>query len=179
MRSVVVGWKAQTRRTVSLLHLALVLILLSGCAGPTKGTSPLPSETALPVATVEMLPTVMPTAAPAATTRAASHGKKIIEYGWDIPTAQFVEQNVSDMENHPFDGIVFTISGDNPYAFDTRPWNKGDMQLDTLAQIQWRKFTDNFLLLWLSNRQCGLVQRHALADYCGQHALVRERGKDR
>jgi len=93
-----------------------------------------------------MLATVMPTA------KAVSHGKKIIEYGWDIPTAQFVEENINDMENHPFEGIVFTISGDNPYAFDTRPWNEGDMQLDTLAQIQWHKFTDNFLLLWLGNR---------------------------
>jgi hypothetical protein len=83
---------------------------------------------------------------------APSHVKKIIEYGWDVPTAQFVRENIREMEKRPFDGIVFWIWEVRPFAFGIEAWSIDDMKLDTLAQIEWEKFTDNFLLLWLGNQ---------------------------
>lgn len=92
-----------------------------------------------------------------------SRGKKLIEYGWDVPGAEFVRDNVRAMEGRPFDGIVFNIKGvrndpegypnddDIPRAFDTRRWRESEMKLDVLRSIRWGRFTDNFLILWGTN----------------------------
>jgi hypothetical protein len=79
--------------------------------------------------------------------------KKIIEYGWDVPYPDFVRDNVREMEKRPFEGIIFRTNGFD-HTFDVRPWNKSDLQpqLDTLAQIKWQKFTDNFLTLYAANK---------------------------
>jgi hypothetical protein len=79
--------------------------------------------------------------------------KKIVEYGWDVPFPDFVRDNIHRMEDRPFEGIIFRTNEFN-HAFDTQPWSKHDLQpqLDTLAQIQWQKFTDNFLTLYAANK---------------------------
>ena len=79
--------------------------------------------------------------------------KKIVEYGWDVPYPDFVRDNIRQMENRPFEGIIFRTNEFN-HAFDTHAWNRSDLQpqLDTLAQIQWQKFTDNFLTLYAANK---------------------------
>ena len=79
--------------------------------------------------------------------------KKIIEYGWDVPYPDFVRDNIREMEKRPFEGLIFRTKGFD-HVFDVRPWNKADLQpqLDTLAQIQWQKFTDNFLTLYAANQ---------------------------
>ena len=79
--------------------------------------------------------------------------KKIIEYGWDVPYPEFVRDNIREMEKRPFEGIIFRTKGFD-HVFDVRPWNKADFQpqLDTLAQIQWGRFTDNLLTLYAANR---------------------------
>jgi hypothetical protein len=79
--------------------------------------------------------------------------KKVIEYGWDVPYPDFVEQNIQEMEKRPFDGIIFRTKGFD-HVFDTNVWNKEELQsqLDTLARIKWRKFTDNFLTLYAANK---------------------------
>ncbi len=80
--------------------------------------------------------------------------KKIVEYGWDVPYPDFVRDNIRAMEKRPFEGIIFRTNEFN-HAFDTRPWDKNALQpqLDALRQIQWQKFTDNFLTLYAANRQ--------------------------
>jgi hypothetical protein len=79
--------------------------------------------------------------------------KKIVEYGWDVPYPDFVRDNLRDMEKRPFDGLIFRTKGFD-HVFDVRPWSRAELQpqLDTLAQIHWRKFTDNFLTLYAANR---------------------------
>jgi hypothetical protein len=79
--------------------------------------------------------------------------KKIVEYGWDVPYPDFVRDNIREMEKRPFDGIIFRTSGFD-HIFDTRPWKKEELQpqLDTLAQIKWKKFTDNFLTLYAASK---------------------------
>jgi len=86
--------------------------------------------------------------------------KKIVEYGWDVPYPDFVRDNIREMEKRPFDGIIFRTKDFN-HAFDVRPWKQADPstgsgqalqgQLDTLAQIEWQKFRDNFLTLYAAN----------------------------
>ena len=79
--------------------------------------------------------------------------KKVIEYGWDVPYPDFVEQNIQEMEKRPFEGIIFRTKGFD-HVFDIRPWKQEELQpqLDTLAKIKWRKFTDNFLTLYAANQ---------------------------
>ncbi|MCL5279031.1 MAG: hypothetical protein M1376_03895 [Planctomycetes bacterium] len=79
--------------------------------------------------------------------------KKIIEYGWDVPYPDFVRDNIREMEKRPFEGLIFRTKGFD-HVFDVRPWNKAELQpqLDTLGQIQWQKFTDNFLTVYAANR---------------------------
>ena len=79
--------------------------------------------------------------------------KKIVEYGWDVPYPDFVRDNIREMEKRPFDGIIFRTSGFD-HIFDTSPWEKEKFQpqLDTLAQIKWKKFTDNFLTLYAASK---------------------------
>jgi hypothetical protein len=78
--------------------------------------------------------------------------KKVVEYGWDVPYPDFVQQNIREMEKRPFDGIIFRTKEYN-HAFDIRLWKQADLQpqIDTLAQIKWQKFTDNFLTLYAAN----------------------------
>ncbi|MDH4241643.1 MAG: hypothetical protein OEW48_18955, partial [Phycisphaerae bacterium] len=78
--------------------------------------------------------------------------KKIVEYGWDVPYPDFVRDNIREMEKRPFEGIIFRTRGFD-HVFDTRPWKQADFQpqLDTLAQIKWQKFTDNFLTLYAAS----------------------------
>jgi len=80
-------------------------------------------------------------------------GKKIVEYGWDVPYPDFVRDNIRKMEKRPFEGIIFRTKGFD-HAFDIRPWKQADLQpqLDTLAKIKWQKFTDNFLTLYAASR---------------------------
>jgi hypothetical protein len=35
--------------------------------------------------------------------------KKIIEWGWDDPRTAFVKANIDNVEQLPFDGVVFTL----------------------------------------------------------------------
>lgn len=79
--------------------------------------------------------------------------KKIVEYGWDVPYPDFVRDNIGQMEKRPFEGIIFRTKGFD-HVFDTRPWKKEELQpqLDTLSQIKWKKFTDNFLTLYAASK---------------------------
>ncbi|MHC4640510.1 MAG: hypothetical protein ACYS32_02620 [Planctomycetota bacterium] len=79
--------------------------------------------------------------------------KKIVEYGWDVPYPDFVRDNIREMEKRPFEGIIFRTRGFD-HIFDTRLWKKEKLQpqLDTLAQIKWKKFTDNFLTLYAASK---------------------------
>lgn len=78
--------------------------------------------------------------------------KKLIEYGWDVPFPDQVRKEIRAMETKPFDGIIFRLRDWN-HAFDPRPWNEADLQpqLDDLAAIEWKSFTDNFLCLYAAN----------------------------
>jgi len=78
--------------------------------------------------------------------------KKLIEYGWDVPYPDQVRKSIRSMETKPFDGIIFRLREWN-HAFDPRPWDEAKLkpQLDDLAAIEWKTFTDNFLCLYAAN----------------------------
>ena len=40
--------------------------------------------------------------------------KKLIEFGWDEPNTDFLRKHITEMEQTPFDGTVFTILATEP-----------------------------------------------------------------
>lgn len=81
-------------------------------------------------------------------------GKKLIEYGWDVPTPDFVATHIRDMEKRPFDGLIFKLNGGGS-VFDPKPWDAAKFAKDfnVLPTIQWKKFTDNFVIMWSASDQ--------------------------
>ncbi|MGO8700102.1 MAG: hypothetical protein ACLQVY_20630 [Limisphaerales bacterium] len=81
--------------------------------------------------------------------RAESPRKKLIEYGWDVPTPAQISEQLADMEKRPFDGIIFRLAGGHN-AFQTNLLDPASFADDgcLLRQIQFARFTDNFVLIW-------------------------------
>jgi len=46
--------------------------------------------------------------------------KKLIEYGWDVPTPAQMRDELVAMEKRPFDGLIFRLGGGHN-AFVTKP----------------------------------------------------------
>ena len=75
---------------------------------------------------------------------------RLIEFGFDVPSAGFIASHISEMERQPFDGLVFRPGPPDVFrqAFDVQPWSAKDLHLGTLRKISWGRFTDNFLHLY-------------------------------
>jgi len=77
--------------------------------------------------------------------------KKVIQYGWDRPTPEFLRDHLAEMETRPFDGVVFRLPGDGGEVFNIDKWDeeKPEMQrqIQLLTALKWHRFTDNFLVI--------------------------------
>ena len=94
-------------------------------------------------------------AAPVTTTGTAQWmPKKMIEYGWDVPTAEYVRAHLREMEHRPFQGLIFKLRGSGnvlvPKAETEASYAK---DYDDLAKIGWGSFKDNFLAMWAASDQ--------------------------
>lgn len=80
--------------------------------------------------------------------------KKLIEYGWDVPTPQFIRDNIREMEKRPFDGVIFRLKGGGK-VFDLTALTEAHYAEDyeAVAAIEWEKFTDNFVIAWAATEQ--------------------------
>jgi len=78
-----------------------------------------------------------------------SPGKKLIEYGWDVPTPAQMDQELASMEKRPFDGLIFRLGG-GYNAFVLKPLEQASFAEDarSLRRLQFTRFTDNFVLIW-------------------------------
>ena len=75
--------------------------------------------------------------------------KKLIEYGWDVPTPAQMRDELAVMEKRPFDGLIFRLSaGQN--AFVTKPLDPAKFAEDEriLRDLRFTRFTNNFVLVW-------------------------------
>lgn len=84
-------------------------------------------------------------------------GKKIIATGWDQADTARLRQNLAQMEQTPFNGVVVTAVGVNDEgktvgingAFNAAPWKQEWFQkpLEDLQAVKSAQLTDNFLAL--------------------------------
>lgn len=75
--------------------------------------------------------------------------KKLIEYGWDVPTPPQMGEMLAEMERRPFDGVIFRLEkGFN--AFETKPLAPELFAEDEriLGGLKFSRFTHNFVLIW-------------------------------
>jgi len=79
--------------------------------------------------------------------------KKLLEYGWDVPRPSYVAENIGEMEERPFDGILMRIPGLGQ-VFDPVAHTRADyaVELDALERIEWDRFTDNFLMMFAASK---------------------------
>jgi hypothetical protein len=78
-----------------------------------------------------------------------SSGKKLIEYGWDVPTPVQMREELAVMERRPFEGIIFRLAGGHN-AFVIQPLDPVKFQKDTkvLQELELKRFRENFVLVW-------------------------------
>jgi len=110
--------------------------------------------------------------------------KKLIEYGWDVPTPDYVRQHIREMEKLPFEGLIFRLPQDAGIIFVKEKRNEADFAqvFEDCRNIEWEKFTDNFLCLyaasdmdWFSDADWEAV-RHNLGIVAKAAALARCKG---
>jgi len=137
---------------VSLVHLAVVIALLIGCAGPAKGTrlppgetatpaptpTLLPTATSLPTATVTPLPTATPTIAPTASLPTATPSSSPSSYSEWVRTSQYV--TVRDGTRLAVDIFRPTLAG-KPVQ-DPLPVIWTYERFQRAAMVQGRPFTE-------------------------------------
>jgi hypothetical protein len=74
---------------------------------------------------------------------------KLIEYGWDAPTPDFLKQNIKQMEQSPFDGVVVKLHAGKE-VFNRTAYSDLAFTQDRqdLAATKSTRLTDNFLIMW-------------------------------
>lgn len=86
--------------------------------------------------------------------------KKLISFGWNYPSVNYLQKNLSQMEQYPVDGICFSFQKEITNAFDTAIKPDSYFQFNQLQDIPWKTFTDNFVILW----GCGTTGPHWFDD---------------
>jgi hypothetical protein len=85
-------------------------------------------------------------------THSSSDEKKLIEWGFDSPTPEYLRDHIRTMEEQPFDGVVFRLRKSPAHsAFETNPLSEEELKLGVLGSIAWEKFDSNFLKLWATD----------------------------
>jgi hypothetical protein len=80
---------------------------------------------------------------------ADSPPKKLIEYGWDVPTPAQMRDELAVMEKRPFDGVIFRLNAGHN-AFVIKPLEAARFTEDEriLRDLRFTRFKDNFVLVW-------------------------------
>lgn len=87
----------------------------------------------------------------------ARRRKKLIATGWDKPDTRRLLENLAEMEQRPFDGVVLEATGRREdgkpcrlrWAFLNEPWKQAWFQpcVDDLRACKFKRLTDNFIQL--------------------------------
>ncbi len=82
--------------------------------------------------------------------------KKLIQYGWGVPSPSFVRENIVKMESQApfFDGLVIQTQGGwksyPAHVFRKSPFDPNEFveDINNLRATEFRRFTENFVLMW-------------------------------
>ena len=78
--------------------------------------------------------------------------KKLIEYGWDVPAPSYIRDNIRQMEQRPFEGLILRVPQIGS-VFANKKWDEAAVagEFKALEQIGWRRFTDNFIIMYAAS----------------------------
>lgn len=86
------------------------------------------------------------------TNQTAGNNKKLLEWGWDEPDTDFMRQNISHMEQQPFDGLVFHVNSSRDGNFAWEVWGgrrfefeEFEAAVEDLKATDFQRFTERFL----------------------------------
>ncbi len=130
------------------LLLSLSLARTASKASSLPGTRWLTRGQCILVAALIMWP-VLHASLFAATAPLSVPAKKLIEYGWDVPTPAQMSVELAAMEKRPFDGLIFRLGGGHN-AFVTKLLEPDKFAEDAriLPSLQFERLKDNFVLIW-------------------------------
>ncbi len=75
--------------------------------------------------------------------------KKLIEYGWDAPTPNFLLEHLKAMEQRPFDGVTIKLNaGREVFKKTAYPNTAFTQDRKDLAAAKSSRLTDNFVIMW-------------------------------
>ena len=78
--------------------------------------------------------------------------KRLIEFGWDRPTPDFVREHIAAMEQQPFDGVVVTLhAGTMIFKRNTYPDTAFERDQTDLRATRTSRLKHNFLLVWATS----------------------------
>jgi hypothetical protein len=82
----------------------------------------------------------------------AGSSKKLLEWGWDEPDTDFMRRNISQMEQRPFDGLVFHVNSSRGGNFVWEMWGGRRFEseefqtaVEDLRATGFQRFTERFL----------------------------------
>jgi hypothetical protein len=117
-----------------------------------------------------------------------TQGKKLIEYGWDVPSPSYVKEHIAEMETHPFDGVVMyvpsaldsgTILGWKVFNGPAITASEYEPAIADLQATAFKKFTDNFIQIqtyshtdWFDDTNWSIIAANA-----GAMAKIAKEGK--
>jgi len=91
----------------------------------------------------------LPSITVAAAALGSPPGKKLIEYGWDVPTPAEMNAQLATMEERPFDGLIFRLGGGhNAFVTKALEEEKFAEDLRILPTLGFKRFLNNFVLIW-------------------------------
>jgi hypothetical protein len=75
--------------------------------------------------------------------------KKLIEFGWDNPSARYLRENLATFEQSPFDGVTVRLeAGERVFLTEALPESVFEADRADLSAISFTTLTDNFVLMW-------------------------------
>jgi hypothetical protein len=75
--------------------------------------------------------------------------KKLIEYGWDVPTPNFFRQHIRQMEQHPFDGVIVKLNvGKEVFKKKSYPDTAFTQDQRDFTVTKSSRLTHNFVIMW-------------------------------
>jgi hypothetical protein len=124
---------------------------------------------------------------PARPDDASANGKKLIEWGWDESDTKFMRANIGQMEQLPFDGLVFHVNSSKGGGLTWEMWGSRKFTLDEFKQAlddlmatKFRRFTDRFLRVNVAPGKVDWFDDEAWAtvlNNCGVAAQVAREGR--
>jgi len=121
---------------------------------------------------------------------------KLIEWGWDTPSPNYVRDHINEMEKSPFDGIVLTLTANGKHDLSQRPDRQAcfptrefgakvlkrddySESIDALRAIKFKRFTDNCLRMnvtpgdadWFADELPAVANVRLLASVASQCKL--------